>query len=51
MFRSKTVLTQNLQEISDTMKRPILRILGMEDNEVLLQVIFKTHLILPWGST
>ena len=31
--KSKTLLTQNIQEIQDTMKRINLRIIGMEESE------------------
>ena len=31
--KSKKLLTQNIQEIQDTMKRLILRIIGIEDRE------------------
>jgi hypothetical protein len=31
--KSKKILTQNIQEIQDTMKRPNLRILGIEQRE------------------
>jgi hypothetical protein len=31
--KSQKVLTQNIQEIQDTMKRPNLRIVGIEENE------------------
>jgi hypothetical protein len=31
--KSKKILTQNIQEIHDTMRRPNLRIIGIEENE------------------
>jgi hypothetical protein len=31
--KSKTLLTQNIQEIQDTMRRPNLRIIGIEESE------------------
>jgi hypothetical protein len=31
--KSKKLLTQNIQEIQDTMRRPILRIIGIEESE------------------
>ena len=31
--KCKKILTQNIQEIQDTMRRPILRIIGVDDNE------------------
>jgi hypothetical protein len=33
MLNLKKLLTQNIQEIWDTMKRPNLRIIGMEEDE------------------
>jgi hypothetical protein len=30
----KTILIQNIQEIQDTMRRPNLRIIGIDENEV-----------------
>jgi hypothetical protein len=32
--KCKKILTQNIQEIQDTMKRPNLRIIGVDENEV-----------------
>jgi hypothetical protein len=31
--KSKKILTQNIQEIQDTMRRPNVRIIGIEENE------------------
>ena len=31
--KCKKILTQNIQEIQDTMKRPNLRIIGVDENE------------------
>jgi hypothetical protein len=31
--KCKKILTQSIQEIQDTMRRPILRIVGIEENE------------------
>ena len=31
--KSKNILTQNIQEIQDTMRRPNLRIIGIDKNE------------------
>jgi hypothetical protein len=31
--KSKNILTQNMQEIQDTMRRPNLRIIGIDENE------------------
>jgi hypothetical protein len=31
--RGKKILTQNIQEIQDTMRRPNLRIIGIDENE------------------
>jgi hypothetical protein len=31
--KSKNILTQNIQEIQDTMRRPNLQIIGVDDNE------------------
>ena len=33
--KSKKLLTQNIQEIQDTMRRPNLRIIGIDENEDL----------------
>jgi hypothetical protein len=33
IIKSKKFLTQNIQEIWDTMKRPYLRIIGVEESE------------------
>jgi hypothetical protein len=32
-WKSKKFLTQNIQEIQDTMRRPNLRIIGIDENE------------------
>jgi hypothetical protein len=32
-IKHKTILTQNIQEIQDTMRRPNLRIIGVDENE------------------
>ena len=43
--KCKKLLTQNIQEIQDTMKRPNLRIISIEDSEdSQLQHIFSTIL-------
>jgi hypothetical protein len=33
MRNAKKILTQNIQEIQDTMRRPKLRIIGIDENE------------------
>ena len=33
MKNEKKILTQNIQEIQDTMRRPNLRIIGVDENE------------------